>query len=221
MQTYQVTLTGETPLLHHNHNLEWITAIEKWLKEPGNKKLSKAGDDRTPGFMWIGHLYHFHGVAVVPSDNLMTMLREGGKKCPTGKGKETFGRLTQSGIVVDQTEWPIVDAATGKPYSVEGLDAMATVNDYEQHEAWAAERGFSLFAKGARVNQTKHVRVRPRFDRWAVTGTMTVLEEQITRDVLLNILQFAGRYAGLGDWRPSAPKNGGPFGRFTASVKVA
>jgi hypothetical protein len=61
--------------------------------------------------------------------------------------------------------------------------------------------------------------VRPRFSRWSCSGTITVLDEMITEDVLRNILVFAGRYSGIGDWRPSAPKSPGPWGKFSVELK--
>jgi hypothetical protein len=76
-----------------------------------------------------------------------------------------------------------------------------------------------LFVKRARIGNAKHVRVRPRFDSWSVSGTLTVLDDSITTDVLERILTHAGAYAGVGDWRPSSPKSPGPFGRFTSTVK--
>ena len=42
-------------------------------------------------------------------------------------------------------------------------------------QAAAAEHGFMLYVKGAKIGQSKHVRVRPRFDRWSATGTINVI----------------------------------------------
>jgi hypothetical protein len=221
MERYQITLKGETPLLMHHDNLMWDGVMKKWALDPANKKGSVAGDDRSPAFRWIGYLYRTVDgkAAAIPSDNLMTVLREGGAKCPTGKGQQTFKAITQSGIIVDQSEWALLDPRTGKPYSIAGVDALIQEAEYEAHEAWAAARGFELFAKRAKVGQAKHVRVRPRFDQWATTGTVTVLEPRITKDTLQNIISFAGAYSGLCDWRPSSPKSPGSFGRFTATLQ--
>ena len=51
---YSVTLVGETPLLMHQDNLAWEDAMMQWRKDPANKKVSVAGDDRSPAFRWIG-----------------------------------------------------------------------------------------------------------------------------------------------------------------------
>jgi hypothetical protein len=216
---YNVTLMGETPLLLHHDNIGWADFLSKWQKDPANKKNSVAGDDRSPAFRWIGNLYVDAGLVCVPSDNLMTMLREGGAKCPTGKRGATFKRQTQSGLVVDQAAWSILVDGQSVPYAP--FKALVEEEDFAVHEKAAEDHGFSLFVKRARVGQNKHIRVRPRFDDWALQGTITVLDENITREVLQNIITFAGMYAGLGDWRPSSPRSPGVFGRFTAKVEVA
>jgi len=219
MERYQITLKGVSPLLHHHDNLTWDAVMKKWASDPSNKAASVAGDDRSPAFRWIGYLYHYANKAVIPSDNLMTMFREGGAKCPTGKRQGTFKSLTQCGIMVDQAQWDMHSSLTGKPYLLEGLEALKGELDYEVHQEWAVKNGFELFEKRAKVGQAKHVRVRPRFDNWGASGSVTIMEPSITQDVLQNILTFAGAYSGLCDWRPSSPKSPGIFGRFEATVR--
>ena len=100
------------------------------------------------------------------------------------------------------------------------LAALREESDYAAHEAAAVAQGFELFAKAAKVGQSKHVRVRPRFNAWSCSGTITVFDETITAEVLSQILEQAGIYCGLGDWRPSSPSKPGPWGRFRATAKV-
>jgi hypothetical protein len=217
--TYAVELTGETPLLMHHDNLSWAEVMKKWELDPANQKISVKGDDRSPAWRWIGNLYVEQGRVVIPSDNLMTVLREGGTRCPTGNGKKTFKAQTQSGLVVDQSAWTLtVKDGAEVPYAP--IKALIEEPDFALHELQAQELGFSLFVKRAKIGQAKHVRVRPRFDQWSCKGTITVFDEMITRDVLKNILTFAGNYAGMGDWRPSSPKSPGPWGKFTATIKA-
>jgi len=218
MERYAVTITGLSPMLMHNDNLTWAEVLKRWEMVPANKKASVPGDDRSPAWRWLGNCYHDSGTLEVPSDNLMTCLREGGKGIPTGKRGATFKAATQSGILVDQAAWPLL--VRGKAVAWSELEALAEVNDYAAHEAKARELGFELFAKPARVGQSKNVRVRPRFDAWAAAGTVTIIDERITGQVLADILAYAGAFCGLGDWRPSsALKAPGPFGRFSAEVK--
>lgn len=217
--TYKVSIKGLTPLLLHNDNLQWAGQMEAWTREPANKKFSIAGDDRTPAWRWMGNLYFSHDLVCIPSDNLMTMLREGGAKCSTGKRQGTFKRQTQSGLVVNEDAWPIITSKGTVSYVV--LKKLIDESDFEVQERTASELGFMLFTKRAKIQNAKHVRVRPRFDEWACQGTITVFDETISKDVLLNILQSAGTYCGLGDWRPSSPKSPGSFGRFEVSLTNA
>lgn len=215
-QQYKVKLTGATALLLHQDNLQWSEKIRAWRDDPANRKLCNAGDDRTPAFTWIGCLYLDGGNVVIPSDNLMTMLREGGTKCPTGK-RGTFKRQTQSGIIVDQVGWQLI--TKNGPISSSDIDELIKCNDFKKHEEAVKDLGFCLFVKRSKIGTGKHIRVRPRFDTWSCQGTITVLDETITDRVLGDILTHAGAFAGLGDWRPSSPKSPGPFGKFTVEIK--
>lgn len=200
----------------HHDNLSWCEIMKTWANDPANRKGSVAGDDRSPAWRWIGNLYVEGGAVVIPSDNLMTMLREGGKRCPTGKGQTTFKAQSQSGLVVDQSSWSLLINESPVPY--EKIEQLKGNPDFAKHEEVALSLGFSLFVKRAKIGASKHVRVRPRFDKWSAAGSITVFDEQITTDVLKNILNMAGAYAGMGDWRPSSPKSPGPFGKFSSSV---
>jgi hypothetical protein len=218
-RTYRVELTGVSPLLMHRDNLEWAAKLKAWQDNPQNKKNSVAGDDRTPAWRWIGCLSDDGKHISLDADNLMTMLREGGRAVPTGKGQSTFKAATQSGMVVNEIGWPLAGAKG--LITMQAVERLRSVDDFDEHCTAVAELGFSLFAKRARVGQAKHVRVRPRFDVWTAAGTLTVLDDRISRGVLENILAQAGAYAGLCDWRPSSPKSPGPFGRFTAAITEA
>jgi hypothetical protein len=215
-QRYRVELTGQTPLLMHYYNQDWAEAMDKWLSVPENKKISKAGDDRTPAHRWIGNLYFDDGRVCIPSDNLMTMLREGGSKCSAG-GKLTYKRQTQSGLVIDQIAWPLL-AAKGEVMQSD-IEPLTAERSFPNQMSRAEELGFMLFVKPAAIKDGKHTRVRPRFDVWSAAGTITVLDETITHEVLQRILTAAGRACGLCDWRPSSPSSPGSFGKFTVTVE--
>ena len=177
-----------------------------------------AGDDRSPSWGWMGCLYHDGKHVGIPSDNLMTMLREGGAKVPTGKKGATFKRQTQSGLLVVDTQWDIV-TADGQMIAMKDVNSLLKVADFDEHVEVAKRLGFELHMKGARVGQSKHIRVRPIFRAgWTIAGTITILDDSIDVGTLALILECAGRYCGLGDWRPSAPKSPGPYGRFESEV---
>ncbi len=219
MRTYRVTITGKTPLLMHSDNIEWSDKMEDWKSDPANKKGSKAGDDRSPAFRWLGSLYHDGFTISIPGDNLMRCLMEGGAMVPVpgGKSGKTFKSQTQSGCVVGEPFWPLI--VRGSTIPVDSILALASERDFDKHQDAASAAGFMLYVKRAKIGQSKHIRVRPRFDQWSAIGTLNVWDEQLTQDALARILEYAGEYKGLGDWRPGG-KTPGPHGRFEATIKA-
>ena len=66
---------------------------------------------------------------------------------------------------------------------------------------------FEIDKRPVVINRARIIRCRPRFDKWSLKFTMMVQEEQLPIEVLQEILEYAGRYIGVGDYRPR-------FGRF-------
>ena len=220
MDTYTITMTGTRPLLMHANDIDFRDTMKAWLLDPTNKKMSVAGDDRTPPWTWLGYCYHDGQKLVIPSDNLMTTLREGGAKVPTGKSRETYKRISQAGILVMDLAWDIIPAGRTAPVEWQPLKDAALTASFAECEQLAREAGFALYKKSVKVGRSSHIRVRPRFEPgWSISGEVTILDERITKDVLAQIMDAAGRFAGLGDWRPSSPMAPGPFGMFEATVK--
>lgn len=219
METFLVTITGSTPLLMHADNIEWADKMDLWKNHPENRTKSKAGDDRTPPWRWIGCLNYDdpdNGHVALPSEYIMGSCMGGGAEVATGKGKKTFKSQTQSGMLSEDLFWPL---KLEEDYMVPmaGVQKLMTLKTFQEHSQAVRDFGFSLFVKRARIGQSKHIRVRPRFDKWSATGKLIVTDEQITEVVLKQILEIAGKRKGLGDWRPGAPKPG-PFGTFTAEI---
>ena len=204
----------------HNDALAFNEKIAKWRKDPANKEHSVAGDDRTPPWTWIGYVYHDGQELGVSSDNIMTMLREGGAKVLTGKGAGTYKKQTQSGIMCDQQQFRLV-LPDNKTIPTEKLEALIGNLDFSKHLEYAESMDFELLVKRARIGQAKHIRVRPMFRNWELQGSITVIDPElsgITGDVLETILNQAGALCGLCDWRPSSPKSG-TFGKFKPIIK--
>ena len=217
MKRYKIICWGLTYLLMHCDNIIFSEFIQKWSSDPANKGKSTAGDDRVPAWTWVGYLYHDTKVIGVPSDNLMTMLREGGTKVQK-KGKETYKKQTQSGIVIDQQQWPLYIG--DDVVSMQPIDALIGVEDFTRHLEVVQELGFDLLVKRAKIGSNKHIRVRPMFRQWRLEGSLTVLDEELsglTEEVLTTIFEQAGALCGIGDWRPSSNASG-TFGKFEVEV---
>lgn len=218
METAKVTLTGKMPLLMHADSIEWADSMEEWKNNPDNKAKSKAGDDRTPTWRWIGCLNYDDpkgGVVTIPSEYIMRSIMGGAADVPTGKGKKTFKAQSQSGLLCSDFHWPLL--VNGKTIPMSEINECRKLKTFKEQQAAAESLGFSLFVKRAKIGASKHIRVRPRFDNWSASGEIVIVDEQITKKVLQQILDISGRLKGLGDWRPGAPTPG-PFGMFQATV---
>jgi len=213
MMNIQFELTGIQPLLMHWDNIEGGDLVKEWIRDPDNKNISTAGDDRTPAWTWQTYCYNDGSSLVVPSANLMACLKTAGSRKILRK-QTTFKELTQTSILIPseflkfyskgkEVSWPKIVSMKDRPYKNQ-TDAVK-------------ELGFSLFMKRAKVGTSKHVRVRPRFEEWSVKGEADILDPSLTLEVLKEIFNLAGR-VGLGDWRPGC-KSPGPFGQFEAKLK--
>ena len=220
MEQYRITLEGLTPLLMHNDNLGFTERVMEWRRAPENKELSTSGDDRSPAWTWIGYLYHDGNHIGISADNIMTMLREGGAKVSTGKGKSTYKKQTQSGVMLDQQQFEIY-VNGGRQVPLDQIRGLIGVTDFTRHLDLAEKLGFELLVKRAKVGRAKHIRVRPMFRQWSAVGTLTVLDSELTgltQPVVELILNQAGALCGLCDWRPSSPASG-TFGKFKPKIE--
>lgn len=214
LRTYAVELEGLTPLLMHWDNIEWADEMDAWKADPHNKKSSKAGDDRSPAFRWIGSVYHDGEVVCVASDNLSRCFMEGGVMVPVpgGRSGKTFKAQTQSGMKVDEMHVPLrINGGGTIPWKP--IEALTEESSFPVHMEAVKKMGFRLFMKRARIGASKHIRVRPRFDKWALAFNLSVWDDQLTEDALRSILEYAGTYKGLCDWRPGG-KTPGSYGMF-------
>jgi len=212
---YAVTITGTTPLIMHADNIEWADEMSAWKDRKENKSKSKAGDDRSPAFRWIGSLYHDGEHICLPSENFMRCLMEAGAQVPVpgGRSGKTFKSQTQSGIMPGALSWPLLVAS--KPVAVAPVLGLQREPDFAAHKAAAVKMGFELMCKRAKIGASKHIRVRPLFREWSAVVELTVTDPQITPAALEDIIDVAGTFKGLGDWRPGG-KTPGRYGMFTA-----
>lgn len=211
---YEFTLKGASPLLVHGDNVLLADELMKWRKDPANKSVGVAGDDRSPPWTWQTYLYGDGKHVAMISDAVMVSLRFAGAKM-TMKKQESFKSATQSGILIHDVHLAIIGS--------EGPVLMADVvklrgKPFEQQVAGVEKLGFALDIRRAVVGTSKHVRVRPRFDVWSLKGTLEVTEPAITEPILHQLFDVAGSRSGIGDWRPSAKKSG-TYGRFATELK--
>lgn len=211
-------LTGEMPILIHADDIDASDDLKAWRTDPTNKKHSVPGDDRSPAWTWQCYLYKDEEHLIMPSENVMAAIRYGAKKVLTGKKQETFGRISQSGLLI-----PTAKCEFFGPNGKVPTTLLKEIHDlpFGDQANKVKKYGFELFKKRCPIGNSKHVRVRAKFEQWQVKGQIEILDDLITVERLTTILELSGKYSGLGDWRPSAPKSPGPYGRFTAKVTKA
>lgn len=206
-------LKGLTPLLMAKHDIEERDRLAAWRKDPANKNRSVPGDDRAPAWTWQTALYHDGERISFPSDNIMVALRQAGAQMILKKQK-TMKEISQSGLLIVEE---FCDFTTGgKSIDMQTIAGLAEQSFQEQSNA-VRKLGFRLFVKPCRVQTSSHIRVRPRFDNWQVSGSIQVLAPELTREVVQQLFALAGR-VGVGNWRPGC-KTPGRFGMFEAVVE--
>jgi hypothetical protein len=147
----------------------------------------------------------------------MSALMSGGTQVIL-KRQKTYKELSQSGILI-ATEHLRFEYGDGQLLTMAKVAALRDLPFAKQADE-CQKLGFRLFCKRAKIGNSKHIRVRPRFDQWRVSGQLQVITDDLPFDKLELIFGYAGR-AGLCDWRPSSPKRPGPYGMFTSKLKQA
>ena len=219
------TLIGTSPLLLHKADVEANDELDRWRKDPENKKKGKPGDDRSPAWTWMMYTPHDGKHIAMPAEWLMACLRGAGSSVILQK-QTTYKSLTQSGLIIPDE---FCEFRTGCDKHGDGgkqvrVDAYRDLIDkdapwqFSEHANRARELGFKLFLKHVTVGRAKHVRVRPRFDNWAVSGTIQIIDPDFKLESLERIFEIAGSNKGLGDWRPGCKGIPGPYGRFSVRL---
>ena len=138
---------------------------------------------------FFGHAYvDDQSRPVIPIDNIHAALARGSSKFNSMKGKDYFSAIQ----VTDHARLI--------------YDGPATIEELE------ADQSFSLRVPVV-VSKQRIIRTRPIFRQWKATLSVEYETDFVDLKTLTEIAQKAGRFAGLGDWRPSSPKPG-KYGRF-------
>jgi len=215
---FSFQVTGLTPLLLHNDDVDWADLLTVWRKDPKNRNLSKPGDDRSPPWTWQTYLYRDGTHVCLPGDNLWTCFRDASTSISM-KGMKSFKESAAAGIYIEQDFLPVLVGQDKRKVLLSDIEAIREKSFNDQMAA-VKDLGFELFSKRARVGTSKHIRVRPRFSSWTLEGTVLVTADELTLEVLRSIGDIAGRYKGVGDGRPSAKKPW-PYGKFQIDFQAA
>lgn len=195
MDVLKVKISGASPLLQHNPR--FANPLDPLGKE--HKKLTgkrtKTEEDHLAIMKseWIGGLYYNEVVGYhIPGDYIKATLLGAAKL-------KKKGMAFKRGVLILEECLPLNFADSKLP-----PDSLYT------HKA-----GAYIDYRNVVVGQQRIMRCRPRFSDWSVTVEVMFDESQVDRDEIILAFENAGRFIGIGDYRP---ESGGVFGRFTCEV---
>jgi hypothetical protein len=120
----------------------------------------------------------------LPSVYLKNSISEASKQFKiVGKGKSTYSKLVASTIEIE-------------PFMI-----LLNTNNYEVFRISAV----NPMTRGRMMTE------RPKFSKWSASFEIVLNDSAIPVSVLNEILEHAGKYVGIGDWRPQTK---GMFGKF-------
>lgn len=61
---------------------------------------------------------------------------------------------------------------------------------------------YTIDKRPVSVNRSKIWRCRPRFEKWELAFQVTILDDRIQPRTVKDVLENAGKYLGIGDYRP-------------------
>lgn len=129
-------------------------------------------------------LYKYEDKVCIPAVYLKNCITEASKQFKiTGKGKSTYSKLVASTVDISPD---MIELKAGK-YEVFRISAV------------------NPMTKGRMMTE------RPRFNKWGAEFEIIVNDPAVPVEVLNEILEHAGKYVGVGDWRPEKKGMHGKF----------
>jgi hypothetical protein len=141
----------------------------------GDKPRLRRGEHLDPKVEAESYLYKdVEGKICIPSVNIKACIREAGRNYRVSGRRTTFAAMIRAGLDV-------------KPFPYVPLI----------HNGWQVD------IRPVVVQRNRILRARPRFDEWALEFQIINNDPTIIhQDTLKKILEDAGKYYGLGDFRP-------------------
>ena len=120
------------------------------------------------------------------------------------KGEVYVPALQIEGAMVKSAVTEKIPGRRGKTYK----DLVKAFVFVEPDEIIMHPQKWEMDARAVVIQRNRVVRYRPKWDKWSLKFYLTIHEsEQIPSEVIKLILDGAGRFTGIGDYRPR-------FGRF-------
>lgn len=187
MDSVKAKLTGLSTMLMHSSRLS--NPLDPKVKE---LKLLTGKKKKTDEDQWaiaraefeLGMYYDDKLGPYIPTENIRKSIIEG-------------GRLSKLGTAIDRCVQVLEDRAK---LEYKGPRTVA--------ELWEG-KFYDLSSVG--VQNARTMRCRPAFEKWAATIELFFDPSMINRDQLLASMEAAGKFVGLGDYRPR-------YGRYSVEV---
>lgn len=185
MKSYRVHIKGVTPLLHHRMTEDALFGL---LGTKGGKKKDK--EVRTPRQIAEDHAYKTgDGKFCIPLSYVSGAFIHVASDYKQSNSQRKSYKAIAGGVFRPLQEFSTLVDDEGKPLPDFEVDVRKGTN----HKAGAV------------------CVCRPRFDRWNCKFTVEIDSDLISEETALQILQDAGRRAGIGSFRVS---KSGWFGKF-------
>lgn len=185
MKNIRLKINGITPLMHHRMREEDLFGL---LATKGGKKKDK--EQKTPRELAASYAYqNKDGTFYVPS------------------------KMISSAFAVTASDYKQKNSIRKSYKAIAGgifrpLEDRSTIKD----ETGVPVKDFEVDIQKATNHQKGAIAVcRPRFDRWNIELNVTIDDDLISPETTLDILNDAGKRAGIGSFRV---QRGGYFGQF-------
>lgn len=188
MQSLTLTLIGASPMLLHSDRGANPIAPDTVAHKVLTSKRKKTDEDHIE----IAHseymmgFYQNSGPIAIPSMNIKSTLVEGAK-------------LNKLGTAFNRCVLILTDSV-----------AVEHSGPGDREKMWNSPS--CVDCRSVKVGQARLMRYRPRLNDWRMTVEIVFDEKMVERAQIVAAAENAGRYIGIGDYRPA---KGGPFGRFT------
>ena len=185
---YRVKIKGNQPLLLHKYTVATVSNV------PTRKTFGLSYADE-----WVKGTYvNGQGKIIMPAANIKASIYDGSKG--QKKGKVALSRIVNSTLIISPFESPIKCLIDGKVEEITLENIKA--NDW-------------IYVCGAVVTGRRVDRSRTQLPiGWEIEFEIVTKNEDLSKEDIKALLEVAGISAGLGDWRPSAPKKPGIFGTY-------
>lgn len=187
MESLKVKLSGLSTILMHSARLS--NPLDPKVKEfklltAKRKKTDEDMVDIARAEFELGLYFDEKLGPYIPTENIRKSIIEG-------------GRLSKLGTAIDRSVQILEDRA---PLKYDGPRTVPALWD---------KKFYDLSSVG--VQQARTMRCRPAFEKWSLDVELFFDPSMVNRDQLLSAMESAGKFIGLGDYRPR-------FGRYTVAV---